>query len=168
MDMAAIEKEIGLLDGDRVRFYRDELHGLCVKVDGQDHQGVSVALIFPLTLRTRYIRVKEEESGTEVGIIKEMDELDPSSRALLEDELARAYFIPKIKKIYRIKEEFGITTWEVDTDKGRRVFDVQERHNVRYIGPNHLIIKDADGNRYEIEDYRKLDQGSIALLESEI
>jgi hypothetical protein len=31
-----------------------------------------------------------------------------------------------------------------------------------------VIIRDADGNRYEIKDYRKLDPRSISLIDTEI
>jgi len=74
---------------------------------------------------------------------------------VLKDELERVYFIPKIKKIHRIKEEFGVLIWETETDKGPRRFEVTSRRDVKKMGKRRIIVRD-------------LDQKSIILLESVI
>ena len=58
--------------------------------------------------------------------------------------------------------------WETETDKGTRRFEVTSRRDVKKIGKRRIIVKDADGNLYEIPDYAILDQKSIILLESVI
>ena len=47
-------------------------------------------------------------------------------------------------------------------------FLTKYKEDIRRLTGGRVIIKDADGNRYEIKDYRKLDQKSASLIDSEI
>ncbi|MBE3577646.1 MAG: DUF1854 domain-containing protein [Limnochordales bacterium] len=163
----ALFQELNLLDPRVSEFYRDTAAGLSLRVGHEEWKGVRVALAFPLTMRDRYIVVKDRD-GKEIGIVKDLAELGEESQRVVREELAKAYFIPKITRINSIEEQFGITTWKVETDRGPRVFEVRERRDVRFIGPDHLIIKDVDGNRYEIVNLRQLDPASLSRLESQI
>ena len=58
--------------------------------------------------------------------------------------------------------------WEVETDRGYRVFDIRDREDLRLIGGTRVLLQDADGNRFEIEDIGELDDRSRRLLEAEI
>lgn len=73
-----------------------------------------------------------------------------------------------ITKIVAIDEEYGVTRWKVETDRGPRTFDVATRHDVRPVGPNRYLIRDVDGNRYEIPNTAQLDAASRALLDFEV
>jgi hypothetical protein len=57
---------------------------------------------------------------------------------------------------------------EVETDKGQREFETRYKEDIRKLPGGRVIIKDADGNRYEIKDYMKLDKRSVSLIDSEI
>jgi len=105
---------------------------------------------------------------TTIGMIEDIGKLDSKSRKLLRRELKRAYFMPRITKINRMKELHGIMKFEVETEKGPREFETRYREDIRKMTGGCIVIKDADGNRYEIKDYRKLDQKSINLIDSEI
>jgi hypothetical protein len=76
--------------------------------------------------------------------------------------------MPRITKINRLKENHGVMKFEVETDKGLRAFETRYKEDIRKLPQGRVIIKDADGNRYEIKDYRKLDQRSINLIDSEV
>ena len=98
-----------------------------------------------------------------------MAELDPSSRQVLEAELERIYFTPRIPRIHSIEVNFRIPKWEVETDRGRRVFEISSsRSDIRALGGGRVLIRDADGNQYEIPDYRRLDQASRVLVENQV
>ena len=84
---------------------------------------------------------------------------------VLEEELAKRYFLPQIRAVYDLKSHMGVMTWEVETDRGRRQFEVRGRDNVRHLPGSRLVLRDVDGNRYEISDYRALDAKSLDLLE---
>jgi hypothetical protein len=160
-------QELNFLDPRVSGFYRDAAAGLSLRVGHEEWTGVRVSLAFPLTMRSRYIVVKDRDDN-ELGILRDLAELGEESQRVVREELAKAYFIPQITRIASIEEQFGITTWKVETDRGPRVFEVRERRDVRFIGPDHMIIKDVDGNRSEIANYRRLDQASITRLESQI
>ena len=56
-------------------------------------------------------------------------------------------------------------SWDVETDRGPHHFDMRDRDDVRLVAGNRLLIIDADGNRYEVPDYSRLDSRSRGILE---
>ncbi len=71
-----------------------------------------------------------------------------------------------ITRIESIKEEFGYAYWNVETDVGPRRFTVRDmQDNVVLLSPEHVLIIDVDGNRYEIPDYTQLDPKSRRYIE---
>jgi len=168
MEMAReIERHVDLafLDPRRIRFFR---HGSELRMtieDDRTYLRVTAARAFPLSDPEHYIGVFELE-GPEIGLIRDLKELDRDSRAALEEELKRRYFTPVVTTIYEAKTEFGSVYWDVDTDKGRRQFIVRNiRENVFEVSPNRYLIQDVDGNRFEIRDTEALDSKSRAKLE---
>ena len=107
---------------------------------------------------------KESE---EIGIIADVEAFDDSEQnGLLKKELEIKYFIPKIKSILMLKEKFGFSNWKVVTDVGVISFTVRDtfRSMIR-IGESRIYVLDNDGNRYEIEDFNKLDKRSYKKIE---
>ena len=65
-------------------------------------------------------------------------------------QLERRYFTPKVEKVLSVKEEYGMVTWEVQTNRGTHQFIVRNiRDNTFPLGPNRLLMIDVDGNRFE-------------------
>lgn len=165
----SVKEEINILDSKKIQLYRDKFNTLKLRIEGEakEYSEVRPLAAFPLSDTEHYISLTTED-GKEIGIIQNPGELDPESQKVLAEELAKVYFLPRILKINKIKEEYGVTRWEVETDRGPRAFDVRSRHDVRLLGGRRVIIKDVDGNRFEIPDYGKLDPKSMSLLDSEI
>ena len=84
------------------------------------------------------------------------------------EELEKCYFMPKITKIHGLEGRFGVTQWEAETDSGTVFFDLRSRHDITALSGGRVLIKDIDGNRYEIVNYHQLDPKSVALLETQI
>ncbi|RLI06303.1 hypothetical protein DRO22_01425 [Candidatus Bathyarchaeota archaeon] len=159
---------VNILDPRKIRICRDESGRLKLIFDNDEKVLIKrVVRAFPLTMPWRYV-ILIDENDREVGLLRDLGDLDETSMKVLKDELERVYFIPKIKKIHRIKEEFGVLIWETETDKGPRRFEVTSRRDVKKMGKRRIIVRDADGNLYDIPDYADLDQKSIILLESVI
>ena len=159
---------VNVLDPKKIRIYRDESGRLRLILDEAVKINLKrVVRTFPLTMPWRYI-ILIDENNREIGLLRNIKDLDDSSRKILKEELEKIYFIPKITKIQRIKEEFGVLIWETETDKGPRRFEVTSRRDIKKIGKRRIIIRDADGNLYDIPDYANLDQKSLILLESVI
>ena len=74
---------------------------------------------------------------------------------------------PVITRIVRIKRMFGVVSFDVETDRGPRQFDVKgRRDNIVAIGRERYLITDVDGARYEIPDATQLDSASYTKIES--
>lgn len=168
MEVAKIEDEIKPLDAKSIKIYRNELDDLVVELpDGSKHENARAICAFPLSNPSEFIVFRDKEDN-EIGLIENIKHLKSKSRKALEEELQKSYFIPHITKIKNLEEKFGVSQWEVETNKGTHTLNVKNREEVRLISSGRVLIKDADGNRYEILDYRKLDAKSIAFLETEM
>ncbi len=170
-----IKDELNILDPKSVRIYKDEFNLLKLKTLGDDNNEkcltVEASMGFPLTDPDQFIsfvEIKDGKKDEEIGIIEDLRKLDSKSRKVLKAELKRVYFMPQITKINRMKDNHGVMAFDVETDKGQREFETRYREDIRKISDGRVIIKDSDGNRYEIRDYLKLDQRSIELIDSEI
>ena len=158
-----------LLDPKKIKAVRDEDGVVWLRRSGQEDQMVDRAVpAFPLTKPDAFVTLFDEQ-GREIGLIRTIRKLDDRSRRTLEEEIERSYFMPQIKQIRDVKEGLGIETWEVLTSKGERRFEVRSsRRDVRPVGRRRLLIKDVDGNRFDIPDWAKLDSSSQGLIEKYI
>jgi hypothetical protein len=157
-----------ITDASRVQIRRDEFRRLHVVVDGKDeHIDLKPAPVFPISEAADFVSFLDEK-GKEVVLLCNLGSLDEESGAMLAEELGRAYFVPKIISIYDIEDAHGAARWEVETDRGYRIFDIRDREDVRVLGKGRLLLQDADGNRYEVEDMSALDERSRRLLDSEV
>jgi hypothetical protein len=109
-----------------------------------------------------------DADGKELGLLKEPGRLDRESRDLVLAQADQTYFMPRITRIADVEEQpgSGLARWDVDTDRGPSTFEVVSRsESVWYVGKNRLVIRDADGNRYLIEDLAALDRRSRRLAD---
>lgn len=163
-----ILSELSFIQPDQVKLYRDAAGVLTLKMaDGQVYSGVKPVRGFPLTDPDHHILFNDAQNN-EIGMLKDTQGLDKESQKVLTEEFNKTYFIPRILRINSRTEKFGILKWDVETDKGRRQFEIQDRDNIYRLTPHHIIMKDIDGNIYEVLDIRQLDKRSFRLLDSEI
>ena len=162
-----LEQELDLLDPKELRLYLDTFGDLEVELEGRTYKQITAVRAFPVSSDDRFIILKDAEDK-ELGIIQNAGELDGKSRKVLRAELARAYFTPRIVMVNEITEQFHIPKWDVETDRGPRVFELRTSRDVRVLDGGRILFRDADGNRYEIPDYRNLDPISRAMVESQI
>jgi hypothetical protein len=111
----------------------------------------------PLSDPGRYI-VLQDGKGEEITMVDQLDYFAPESRPIVEEEIRRRYLTAKVLAVTGIKTEFGITYWNVTTDKGDRDFVVQSlSESCIWLSDRHLLLIDVDGNRFEIVDRTALD-----------
>jgi len=188
----SLETEINFLEPKKITISNDNFNALKLNIDGvSEYSDVKAVRVFPISAPWHFISLKgisdsdkeeaEKQEGEaepsrphgkpraprqkEIGVIRDTRELDKESREILASELEMSYFTPRITQISKIKSDFGSYQWTVETDKGTRTFEVRYREDVRMIPPNRVIIRDVDGNRYEITDYSRLDSSSRTALE---
>jgi len=159
-----------MIDAAAARFDRDpadDAHVL-MTVDGTTQHVGSVTMAFPLSDRARMVVVRDRE-GREIGVLDNLSKLHQDSREIVEAEIEKAYFLPRITNVNDIEQDLNLVTWSVETDRGPRTFHVRSvRQNIRRIGRARLVIRDVDGNRYEIPDTRALTPRGRRLVEEYI
>ena len=159
--------ELKFLDPQKVRFFRE---GDALRVTIEDDKSclrVVPMRSFPISMRDRYISLRDMD-GNELGMIRDMHELDKKSRKLLEQEIRRRYFTPEIRRIIALREKFGIVEWEVDTDRGPKSFFTRSLHQSVNETTTGYIVTDMENNRYEIRDLSSFDPQSAAILARKI
>ena len=158
-------QELTLLDADRIRLFRDEFEELYLQEGDNEPVGpLKVQRAFPVS-NIEELVVLRDRQDLEVGILGRLDDLDRDSRAVVEDELGWTYLAATITAVHSIERSF-FSRWVVDTDRGRRVFELRSsRSDIRVLPNGRVFLRDADGNRYEIPDAAALGQGIRAVLE---
>ena len=163
-----IEDEVQFLDPKLLKISRNQFAELeAVLPDGSVHAPVEPVRTFPLTQPNQYISLLDADKN-ELGLIEDINQLKETDQAVLVEELEKCYFMPKITRIHFIEGRFGVTEWEAETDSGTVSFDLRSRNDITTLDGGRVLIKDIDGNRYEIVNYHQLDPQSVALLETQI
>ena len=136
-----------------------------IKNDGTVIEDLEPRRLFPFTNPTMYITLLDK-SEKEIGFVRTLTELDPDSAKALEECFSEYYMIPKILKLLESEDKFGTLKWKVETDRGTVTFNIRNRHSdIKRLYPsNRIIIRDSNDNRYEIQDFTKMDKHSAHLL----
>ncbi len=149
--------EIRLTENDKI-FVDAEFYS------GEKFYELELHRMFPITGLTKYIALMDSE-GNEIAVIRDINDLMPESREVVENCLREYYMIPRITKFIKMSEKFKIWMWTVETDKGICIFEI--RNHLTAIKPlydGRVLIKDANDNRYEIPDVNVLDKRSKKLI----
>jgi hypothetical protein len=143
-----------------------DARGRLVLIDahGDRHEGVEPVRSFPISDPDHWISICDA-LGRELVAVQDPAALAPAVRDLLEHDLGRREFVPLIRRIIGVPADTEPTEWEVDTDRGRTRFMVNNGDDVRRLGPHRALVVDTQGIRYLIEDIRKLDASSRRSLE---
>jgi hypothetical protein len=165
--------ELRYLDPEEVRVWRGE--------DGRVYCTIAdeLTVLTPMFMRShplsdleRYLSVRGVEPkersvamGKEFGLLRNWHRLDPHSHAIVEAELERRYLYAKVFAILSVRDYSGVQVCEFDTDRGLRQVTLRDvRDNVIYLGRSRVLVTDAEGNRYDIEDVNELDPDSLLRL----
>lgn len=126
---------------------------------------VIVLRAFPITSPDEFLSVREPKEGRqEIGMIRRLSDLDEASEALVAEELARRYFVPKILKIHSLRRR-GAVYVDAETDVGRRLFLLRDDVSaIRLSEDGRVFLTDMEGNCYVIEDPSRLDRASYRRI----
>lgn len=163
--------DINYLTNEDCEFYKTEGGLLGLKVKGEDLGRVALLRMFPLKKPDKFISVRREnrrrtDGRKEYGVIEDIAAFDEKSRELIMEELNRRYFVPEITKVVSVKEEYGHTYWNVETDAGERSFTVFDMNsNLFRLSGDRVMIIDVDGNRFVFPDVTKIGEKALRLVE---
>ena len=157
------------IDSDEARFTRVGANLVNVEFyTGEVIKNLEPRRLFPVSGLTRYITLLDAE-GEERAIIRNVANLMPESRDIINDCLREYYLIPKITRLLDTSEKYGIIRWTAETDRGVISFEIRNRHHdIKALYDGRVLVRDSDDNRYEIPDYEALDRKSKRLLISEM
>lgn len=161
-------QELDLLAAGEIELYLNQFSELFLRRPGEEPTGPLVArLSFPLSYGDEFISLSKN-SGEEIGIIRRLSELDRESQGVVRQELEWRHFSTRITAIHAIDVKHYVPHWDVETERGRRVFEMRSRRDLRMLGSSRVLLRDADGNRYEIRDLRDLDGASRQLIDAQL
>ncbi len=157
--------DIKFLTPENCVFTKNENGFIKASVDGAEPIRVYLYRVFPHDMTDKYISVTDSDK-TELGMIRDIAEFGEDIARVINDDLNRRYFIPKILAITALEEKFGNSYWNIKTDIGERTITVKDTFkSIIRIGEDRAIVSDEDGNRYEIVSLEALDRKSYRRIE---
>ena len=154
-------------NNDKITRYENNLVTLTLQ-NGEIFEKLEPRRLFPISRVDQYI-ILIDEGGNEAAIIRDFQSMDKESAKIVRESIDDYYLVPKILRIYSVAEKSGTLVWETETNRGSKRIEIRDRnHDIKVYKDGRLRIRDADDNRYIIEDYQKLDKHSKYLLTSDL
>ncbi len=156
---------LSYLSPDMITFSKKGDFPCAEMADGKQYERVWLHRVFPFDVKDEFISVQAKDNE-EIGIIRRISDFDSETAKILNAELERKYFIPKIKRIITLRERRGFSYWKIETDIGEMELSLQDTYrSITKIGEDRAFITDISGNRCEIESIAALDRKSQKKLE---
>ncbi len=124
-----------------------------------DGTTVTAARGFPWSHPDRMIVLRDGD-GNEVTCIDDLTKLPARSRGAIEAWLQRHTFVPRILRVNAVKSANAVTLFEVSTDRGNHRVLLREREDLRALADGRTLIRDADGQIFELPPPDELDAHS--------
>jgi len=128
---------------------------------------VKPAWAAPLSRPGQYLALLDGKDKEIALLVEPKEKLDAASWQAVQDELRVRYLTAVVQSVSSARQEFGATYWSVQSDRGPRDFVTQNlQENAQWLGDDHLLLIDVDGNRFEIPSVRALDERSRHMVEN--
>ena len=175
--------DLVLLDPTTCRLRHGPAGRLCGTVHGREHAEIVPYRPFPLSEPNWVSLVAVEDSDSdgrrsdgersdwlELGVLPDLDGLDPESRVALDAALALRYFLPRVVQIMAVRDEdpsqSGAVLWDLQTDRGpMRLRMPNLFEGIQQLPSGRLLLSGGEGNRADIPDVATMDPASRRLLE---
>lgn len=146
--------EMRMLTSENATFSRTDGGFIALKTNDKEYERVGVYLTFPLTNPEEYISIREaDEKAKEIGLIKNISDLKKDEQEMIREQIRLRYFMPVVRKVLDVKDEYGYAYWHVMTDFGACRFTTHMSGDaVINLGGARYQITDIDGNRYDLPD----------------
>ena len=118
---------------------------------------------FPWTAPAKFVSLRDREEE-EVALVRDLDELEPDSRRVLEASLAEAGFVLEVTGVAKVEDEIEIRTFHVQTKQGARRFQTLRDEWPRPMPDGGILLKDVAGDLYLVPDPKRLDGKSRERL----
>ncbi len=161
-----METQTDVLDPQRLSLFYDPPGTLRLTVsDERSYPSVKLYQASPLSRPGRYLSLVNGK-GEEITMVENLQDFAAEARAVAEEEIRRRYLTCRVQAVTHTRAEFGVTYWQVETDRGPRDFVIQSlSESCVWLSDTHLLLIDVDGNRFEIADRNALDPASQIQLD---
>ena len=132
-------------------------------LSGGRYVPVRLRQCFPWSEPGLHLSLRDDQDR-EMAIVDDPADLDPESRAALEQALAAAGFVLEVTRVVDIEEEVEIRQWTVETRQGRRSFQTHLDDWPRTLPNGGILIRDVAGDLYRLSAPREMDKKSRELL----
>ncbi len=132
-------------------------------VSNGEERAVRLHRCFPWSEPGRYISLRDTEND-EFALVRSLDDLEPTSRSVLEDAIAEVGFVLEVERITGVEEEIEIRTWKVETRQGPRSFQTRLDDWPMDVPGGGILIRDVAGDLYHVADPDELDAKSRTWL----
>lgn len=161
---------INYIDGPEIKITENDGIFVDVQFYGSDEilRELEPHRLFPRSGGNKYVALLNSE-GEQIAVIRDTAKLMDESRKVIESALEEYYMIPRITRFIEMTAKFKIWMWTAETDHGIIKFEIRNHMaSVKPLYDGRVLIIDANDNRYEIPDYRKLDKRSRKMLEPKL
>ena len=159
--------DVRFLDPADIRLFRVTPDDTVVRMLYRDElcwREVRIAHAMPLSDPDHYIGLRDG-ADKEIGMLADLKSIDSQSLQIIQAELARRYFLPKVQSVTYVQDQFGVVVWDVETDFGPRRYTVRNmRDNTVPLPDGRVLMTDTDGNRFEFPNIEGLDPRSLEVL----
>lgn len=132
--------------------------------DGREHVGVLAVRAFPISAPEEGVSLVDGD-GHELAWVPQLSALDAERRTLLSEALQQREFMPRLLRVKAVSSFATPSTWEVETDRGPTSFVLKGEEDIRRLSMGLLIVSDAHGVQYLIQDLMAMDRHSRKLLD---
>jgi hypothetical protein len=166
--------ELGILNINEAEFYEGSGGFAGLRYNGEDFSHIVLRRIMPMEYPLHYISVAITEGNDfkEIGILKAVEDLPPTQREIVITELDNRYYSPEVQEVISVQDKLGYVYMELrlknkkgtEYRKNCAIKDVSR--NIRMLSDTSVIIFDVDGNRYIVEDLKRLSRQSLRKLDA--
>jgi ATP-binding cassette subfamily B protein len=139
-----------------------------LRVEDDLYRGLFAVHALPASCPEEFISLRyadEEGQDHEAGMIRDLQSWPVEIRTLLQQALARRYFVREIEAIDSIVAQYGLLTFRVHTDRGPVTFMIRASHsNVQDFGRMGKLLIDVDDNRFLVRDVEALPRKQQTLF----
>ena len=129
------------VDPEAIRLFREPPWVLRLTIkDDRSYIKVRVVCAAPLSQPDRYICLLDEKNEV-ICTVEDPIDLDAVSQRMVKEELEQRYMTAVIKRVDSLRSEFGVSYWEVQTDRGAREFVIRNvSENAQWITDRRLLL----------------------------
>ena len=154
------------LDFQQLKLISNDNQLLTCIYKGKTYEHCKIVRCFPFQKQNEFLSVNylHDNQYVELGMIKDLDDLDESSRKSVINDLNFHYHFPEIKHIYSRKYSLRCYSFRCNVDEKEIIINVDDLVNNIFVFNQDMYIKDVNKSYYLIKNYQDSKDKQIKYL----